>query len=236
MRRSRKLSIDGCRWSSDAPRRGSRCVTRSSIRDAWLRGLSIGCVDADSATSSQPERSSRRTASSAPNGRVARVHTNANSSPATPARLLFRNTKKSASYALWMLMKVAVLTATSIVTMLNCGLGSSVPTRMNGPAKSSTSIAKSCTCGSTTNRYRPAITTLAQVARKNRNTIGAGSSSAAKKLHETATSVTALAPSCQPELIHSPQAATIAHTTVSVENSIIPRSKKRSVPPSRQCR
>ncbi|VWC46383.1 hypothetical protein BAR24066_07397 [Burkholderia arboris] len=68
------------------------------------------------------------------------------------------------------------------------------------------------------------------------NTSGAGSSSAAKKLHDTATSVTAAAPSCQPDEIHSQHADTIASTTVSVENSIIPRSKKRSVPPSRQCR
>ncbi|VWC51750.1 hypothetical protein BLA6863_07977 [Burkholderia lata] len=133
-------------------------------------------------------------------------------------------------------MKVAVFTATSIVTMLNCGRGSSVPIRMNGPANITTSIAKSCTCGSTTNRYRPANTTLAVVARKNLNTSGAGSSSAAKKLHDTATSVTAPAPSCQPDAIHIQLANTIAATTVSVENSIIPRSKKRSVPPSRQCR
>src|SRR6266702_4474975 len=121
-----------------------------------------------------------------------------------------------------MLMKVAVLTAVSNVTSVNCGLGISVPMIRNGPEKIRTSIAKSCTCGSTTNTYSPASTTLAQVARKNLKTEGAGSSSAAKKQQETAASVTAAAPSFHPDVIHSAHATMTAPTADAVENSIMP--------------
>ncbi|MCY1374915.1 hypothetical protein D9M69_622890 [compost metagenome] len=74
---------------------------------------------------------------------------------------------------------------------------------MKGPAKASTSSGKSCTWGSTRNRYRLASTTLKLVQMKKRLICTAGSSRVAKKQQATAVMTTALAPSVHCSQIHS---------------------------------
>ncbi|MNL61781.1 hypothetical protein D3C87_1857430 [compost metagenome] len=59
---------------------------------------------------------------------------------------------------------------------------------------------------------------------KNDWIIGAGSSRAAKKQHDTAPSATAPAPSAQPMWIHSMPMVKIDSATVTVENSSRPWS------------
>src|SRR5580698_2047891 len=131
-----------------------------------------------------------------------------------------------------MLRKVAVVNPTSVAIRLKRGLGINVPTAMKGTEKTMTSNGKSWTLGNTRKRYKPEMAAAMLDAMKNRNTCGAGSSSAAKKQQATAASDTPAAPSTQSDSIHSAQFRNAPPTAERVEKSMIPRSKNWLTAPS----